>query len=119
MDSVFVRGLRIAAIVGIVPWERRVRQTLVFDLELAADVAGAAATDAIADTLDYQAVSHRVTEFVAASDYRLLETLAERTAQMLMDDFQLPWVRLSVSKPNRCGAAAVGLSIERGARPGG
>ncbi|HKJ08785.1 MAG TPA: dihydroneopterin aldolase [Gammaproteobacteria bacterium] len=119
MDSVFVRGLRVAAIVGILPWERRVRQTLVFDLELAADVTRAAASDAIADTLDYQAVSHRVSDFVGASDFGLLETLAERTVQVLMDEFHVPWLRLSVSKPNRCGAAAVGLTIERGARPGG
>ncbi|MGA7800561.1 MAG: dihydroneopterin aldolase [Gammaproteobacteria bacterium] len=118
MDTVFVRGLRVPALIGIHAWERRVRQTLVFDLELGADIARAAATDAIADTLDYQAVSRRVAEFAGDSGFGLLETLAEHTAQLLLVEFGIPWVRLSVSKPNRCKSEAVGLVIERGSRPG-
>lgn len=117
MDIVFVRGLRVPALIGIHAWERRVRQTLVFDLEMGADIARAAATDAIDDTLNYQAVAARVAEFAGNSGFGLLETLAERTAQLLLDEFGLPWVRLSVSKANRCKSDAVGLVIERGSRP--
>ncbi len=118
MDTVFLRELRVDAIIGIHDWERRVRQTLVLDLELAADNRRTAATDAIGDALDYDAVARRVRSCIEASEYQLIETLAERLAELVMDEFGVPWLRLRLCKPG-AGAAArdVGVCIERGERP--
>lgn len=115
MDIVYIRDLRVDAVVGIYEWERRIHQTLRLDLELGADVAGAAANDAIEDTVNYKAVAKRVIALVQESRYRLVETLAERIAETLMDEFGLSWLRLSLGKPRAVrGAQEVGVVIERG-----
>ena len=117
MDTVFLRELRADAIIGIHGWERRVRQTLVLDLELAADNRRAAASDAIEDAVDYDAVAARVLGHVEGSEYRLIETLAERLAELVMDEFDVPWLRLRLCKPGAGTAARdVGVIIERGVR---
>jgi dihydroneopterin aldolase len=117
-DVVYIRGLRVDAVIGVHPWERTLRQTLVFDLELASDAAVAAASDALADALDYDAVSRRVREVAAANDCQLLETLAIRVADALRAEFALPWLRLRLDKPGAVpGTKAVGVLIERGHRP--
>ena len=114
MDNVFIEGLAIDALIGIYDWERRIRQTLRFDLEMGFDNRKPAATDDIADTLNYKAVSKRLVEFVGQSDYRLVETLAERCAQIVLEEFGVPWLRLKLSKPGAVrGAQAVGVIIER------
>ncbi len=117
MDIVFISDLKIETIIGIYEWERRVRQTISLDLEMDADIARAAATDAIEDTLDYKAVAKRLIEFVGNSDYQLVETLAERIAQIVLDEFDVPWLRLTVHKPGAVrGSRDVGVIIERGSR---
>jgi dihydroneopterin aldolase len=117
MDIVFLRDLRIDAVIGIYDWERRVRQTLVFDLEMGADVARAAASDRIEDTLNYKAVAKRLTEFVGDSEFELVETLAERCAQIIREEFGVPWLRLTLNKRGAVrGATDVGVIIERGER---
>ncbi|MBD9369922.1 dihydroneopterin aldolase [Xanthomonas sp. XNM01] len=114
MDKVFIEGLEIDALIGIYDWERRIRQTLRFDLEMAFDNRVPAASDDIAHTLDYKAVSKRLIAFVQQSDYGLVETLAERCAAIVLDEFRVPWVRLKLSKPGAVrGAQAVGVMIER------
>lgn len=114
MDKVFIEGLEIDALIGIYDWERRIRQTLRFDLELAFDNRRPAASDDIADTLDYKAVSKRLIAFVSQSDYGLVETLAERCAQIVLDEFGVEWLRLKLGKPGAVrGAQAVGVIIER------
>ncbi|TYT26737.1 dihydroneopterin aldolase [Luteimonas viscosa] len=114
MDKVFIEGLEIEALIGIYDWERRIRQTLVFDLEMGFDNRVPAATDSIADTLNYKAVSKRLIEYVAQSDFGLVETLAERCAGIVMNEFKLDWLRLKLSKPGAVrGARAVGVVIER------
>ncbi len=114
MDNVFIEGLEIDALIGIYDWERRIRQTLVFDLEMGFDNRRPAATDDIADTLNYKAVSKRLMEFVRASEFGLVETLAERCAQIVLDEFGVQWLRLKLSKPGAVrGARAVGVVIER------
>jgi dihydroneopterin aldolase len=114
MDIIFLRDLRIDCTIGIYDWERRVRQTLVFDLEMGTDIRKAAASDAIDDALNYKAVAKRVTEFVQGSEYLLVETLGERLAELLLDEFDLPWVRLTLNKRGAVrGARDVGLIIER------
>lgn len=118
MDIVFLRDLKIEAIIGIFDWEREIKQTLSLDLEMAADVARAAKTDAIEDTLDYKAVAKRLIEFVGQSEYKLVETLAERVAEIVLSEFDVPWIRLRVNKPGAVRYAGdVGVIIERGERP--
>jgi dihydroneopterin aldolase len=117
MDIVFIRELRIETVIGIYDWEREIRQTVILDLEMGADIARAAASDTIEDTLDYKAVSKRLIEFVEASEFQLVETLAERCAAIVLDEFQVPWVRLTLNKIGAVSAARdVGVIIERGAR---
>lgn len=117
MDIVFLRDLRIDTVIGIYGWERRIRQTLVFDLEMSADVARAAASDDIADTLNYKAVAKRLTEFVSESEFLLVETLAERCAAIVREEFGVRWVRLTLNKKGAVrGATDVGVIIERGER---
>ena len=118
MDIVFITDLKVDTIIGIYEWERRVRQTISLDLEMGADIARAAATDAIDDTLDYKAVAKRLIEFVQASDYQLVETLAERCSEIIREEFAVPWVRLTLNKTGAVrGARDVGVIIERGERP--
>jgi 2-amino-4-hydroxy-6-hydroxymethyldihydropteridine diphosphokinase len=115
MDKVFIEGLEIEALIGIYDWERRIRQPLVFDLEMAFDNRGPAASDDIADTLDYKAVSKRLVGFVSESSCGLVETLAEQCAQLVLREFAVEWLRLKLRKPGAVrGARAVGVEIERG-----
>ncbi len=117
MDIVYIRELRIETVIGIYEWERRVRQSVVLDLEMASDVARAAATDNIADALNYKAVAKRVIAFVEASQFQLVETLAERVAEIVLNEFEVPWLRLRVNKEGALrGARDVGVVIERGQR---
>ncbi len=114
MDKVFIEGLEIEALIGIYDWERRIRQTLRFDLEMAFDNRVPAASDDIADTLDYDAVSTRLAGYAAQTGFQLVETLAERCAALILDEFGATRVRLKVSKPGAVErAAAVGVVIER------
>jgi dihydroneopterin aldolase len=117
MDTVFISDLRIRTIIGIYEWERKVRQSISLDLEMGADIARAAATDAIEDTLDYKAISKRLIEFVEASEFQLVETLAEKIAAIVLAEFSVPWLRLTVHKPGAVrGSRDVGVVIERGTR---
>ena len=114
-DIVYIRDLRIDTIIGIFDWEREVRQTVSLDLEMATDIRRAAASDHIDDTLNYKAVAKRLIQFVGDSDFQLVETLAERCAQIVLDEFDVPWVRLRLSKPGAVrGSKDVGVIIERG-----
>lgn len=118
MDKIFLRELKVDTIIGIWDWERKIRQTIVIDLEMSADIAKAAATDDIEDTLDYKGVAKRVQQFVAESSFQLVETLAERIAGVVRDEFNVAWVRVRVHKPGAIrGSRDVGIDIERGERP--
>lgn len=115
MDTVFIEALEIEALIGIYDWERRIRQPLLFDVEMAFDNRIPAASDDIADTLNYKAVSKRLIDVVSASECGLVETLAERCAAMILDEFDVAHLRLKLSKPGAVrGARAVGVIIERG-----
>lgn len=114
MDIVFIRDLRIETVIGIYDWEREITQTVIFDLEMGTDIVKAAASDAIEDTLDYKAVSKRLISFVRESKFQLVETLAERCAEIVLNEFQVPWVRLTLNKVGAVSAARdVGVIIER------
>lgn len=118
MDIVYIRDLKIETVIGIFEWERRIRQTVSIDLEMAADIRRAADSDHIDDALDYKAVAKRLIAFVGGSDFQLVETLAEKVAHIVLTEFQVPWLRLRLSKPGAVrGSQDVGVIIERGARP--
>jgi dihydroneopterin aldolase len=117
MDMVFLRGLRIETTIGIYDWEKQIKQPVILDLEMGADVAKGAASDRIEDALDYKRVAKRLKEFVAASRFELVETLAERCATLLREEFGIIWLRLSVNKIGAVSDATdVGVIIERGER---
>ena len=117
MDVIFIRELTVETVIGIYDWEREIKQPVLFDIEMAADVARAAATDSVDDTLNYKAVSKRVIAFVERSEFFLVETLAERVAAIIREEFGVPWVRLRVNKRGALrGAVDVGVVIERGER---
>lgn len=118
MDIIFLRGLHIETIIGIHEWERNTRQAVEIDLEMAFDIRKAAASDAIEDTLDYDAVSKRVIAFVEESRFQLIEALAETVAGLVLSEFKLPWLRLTLHKRGAVKAASdVGIVIERGEKP--
>lgn len=118
MDKIYITGISVDAIVGIWDWERQIPQTIVIDLEMAADIARAAESDELDATLDYKAVSKRVRALVIESQCKLVETLAERIAAVIRDEFAAPWVRVRVNKPGALrGARDVGVVIERGTAP--
>ena len=115
MDIIFIRDLRIDTVIGIYDWERSIKQTVHIDLELATDIARAAATDRIEDTLNYKAVAKRVIAFVEESSFQLVETLAERIVALVREEFSVVWVRLTLNKGGAVrGAKGVGVIIERG-----
>ncbi len=118
LDIVFIRGLRIETTIGIYAWEKHIRRPVVLDLDLASDIARAAATDRIVDALDYEAVTQRLIREVSSNRFELVETLAERCATILRDEFGIPWLRLSLNKPGAVGEGVdVGVVIERGRMP--
>jgi dihydroneopterin aldolase len=117
-DTVFIEDLRIETVIGIYDWERKIRQVVALDLEMAFDNRKPAASDRIEDTLDYKAVSKRLIAFVEASHFELVETLAERCAEIVLNEFKVAWLRLKLAKPGAVrGSKSVGVVIERGAKP--
>ena len=118
MDVIYLHDLRVDTVIGIWEWERRIRQTVAIDLEMSADIRKAAATDSVEDTLNYKLVAKRVEQFVAESSFQLVETLAERIAEIVTGEFDVAWVRVRLNKPGAIrGARDVGVVIERGMRP--
>ena len=114
MDKIFIHALKAEAIIGIYDWERQVRQTVLIDIELAADVRKAALTDSIEDTLNYKRVAKRILAFVEGSQFHLVETLAEHVAMLVLDEFGISWVRITLSKPGAVRSSRdVGVSVER------
>ncbi len=115
MDIIYLHNVQIETVIGIFAWERRVKQTVSFDLDMATDVRKAAASDSIQDTLDYKKVAKRLIEFVGQSEFHLVETLAERVAELVLKEFSVSWVRLRLNKQGAIrGARDVGVIIERG-----
>ncbi|KFL36489.1 dihydroneopterin aldolase [Arenimonas donghaensis] len=114
MDKVFIEALEIECVIGIYDWERKIRQPVVLDIEMAFDNRKPAASDDIADTLDYKAVSKRLIQFVSESNFGLVESLAERCAAIILEEFDVEHVRLKLAKPGAVrGSRAVGVIIER------
>jgi dihydroneopterin aldolase len=115
-DTVSIRELRVSAVIGVHDWEREIEQTLVFAVDMAADVAKAAVSDRISDALDYSAVAQTVTDVVTQGEFQLIETAAERVARQLLADYPLGWVRVEVAKPLSRDGYTAAVTVERGSR---
>jgi 7,8-dihydroneopterin aldolase/epimerase/oxygenase len=114
MDKIFIHALKTETIVGIFDWERQVKQTVIMDIEFSADIAKAALSDSIDDTLNYKRVAKRVLAFVDESRFHLVETLAERIAMLILEEFGVGWVSITLSKPGAIrGSRDVGVMLER------
>jgi len=115
MDIIYLSDLKIETIIGIYDWERETKQIISIDLEMATDIRKAADHDHIDYTLNYKNVAKRLIQFVEESSFQLVETMAEQITQIVINEFQVPWVRLKLSKPGAIrGATDVGIIIERG-----
>ncbi len=118
MDIIFLHEMKVETIIGIWEWERKIRQTISIDREMSADIRKSAESDSVDDTLDYKSVAKRVQTFVGESTFQLVETLAEKIAAIVLDEFDVAWVRVRVNKPGAIrDAKDVGVLIERGTRP--
>ena len=114
MDSIFLTELKVDTTIGIWDWERKIKQTVVIDLEMGTDIRAAVESDSIEDTLNYKLVAKRVQQFVADSSFMLVEALAGKIAEIILNEFDVPWVKLKVSKPGAIrGSRNVGVSIHR------
>ena len=115
MDIIFLRELKIETLIGVYEWEKRVPQTLQLDLEIARPSSRACQTDDIKDALNYADIVRYIQSVLASRHFNLLEALAEHIAEILLNDFKAPWVKVSVAKLNAIrGSKMVGISIERG-----
>lgn len=115
MDLVLIEGLEVRTVIGIYDWEREIRQTVRLDLEMAWDISKAGQTDDITDTLDYFAVSQRLVRLAESSEFALVETLTEHCARVVLDEFNVRWVRIKLSKPLQyLGMDCASIIIERG-----
>ncbi len=117
MDIIFLHDLRVETVIGVWDWERKIRQTVAIDLDMSADIRKVAGSDSVDDTLNYKLVAKRVQQFVADSSFQLVETLAEKIAEIILGEFDVAWVRVKVNKPGAIrGARDAGVLIERGTR---
>lgn len=115
VDVVYIQDLRIQTVIGIYDWERKIKQTVSIDLEMAFDIRKAAESDHIDDALNYKAVAKRMIAFVEESSFQLVETMAEKICAIVLDEFNVCWVKLRLGKPGAVsGSKEVGIIIERG-----
>jgi 7,8-dihydroneopterin aldolase/epimerase/oxygenase len=113
-DRIFLRELAVECVIGFLDWERLVKQTVYLDIEVPVDCRRAALSDDVAHTLDYKRLSKVVLAFVGASEFKLVETLADRTAKLILTEFDIPWVKLTINKRGAIRASRdVGVCIER------
>ncbi len=118
MDIVFIRELQVETVIGIYDWERKIRQVISLDIDMATDIKKAAASDDIDDTLSYKTVAKRLIAYIEESEFELVEALAEKICAIIREEFKVPWVRLTLHKPGAVrGSRSVGVIIERGEKP--
>jgi len=114
MDTIFLTALKVETTIGIWDWERKIKQTVVIDLEMGTDIRDAVESDDIKDALNYKLIAKRVQQFVADSSYQLVEALTGRIAEVILDEFDVPWVQVRVNKIGAIrNARDVGVQIRR------
>ena len=114
MDIVYIKELEVETVIGIFDWERKIKQIVSLDLDMQSDIAAAAATDHIDQALDYKTIAKRLIAFIEGSEFQLIETMAEQIAEIVLSEFNVPWLKLRLSKPGAVrGSKDVGVLIER------
>jgi len=114
VDIVYIKELEVETVIGIFDWERKIKQVVSLDLEMQCDVRAAAKTDHIDQAVDYKTIAKRLIAFIEASEFQLIETMAEQIAEIILSEFKVPWLRLRLSKPGAVrGSKDVGVIIER------
>ncbi|MFT4585360.1 MAG: dihydroneopterin aldolase [Gammaproteobacteria bacterium] len=115
MDMIYLHGLSLETLIGVWEWERKAKQTIVLDLDIGIDITGAAGSDSIEETVDYQAVATRLVKLSEDSSFRLVEAFAAAIADILILEFKVAWVRVRLNKQGALREArSVGVIIERG-----
>jgi len=115
LDIIYIHELEIETVIGIYDWERKQKQTVSIDLEMATDIRSSAEIDSIERALDYKAIAKRLIDFVEGSEFFLVETLAEQIAHLVLSEFDVPWLKLRLGKLGAVrGSRDVGVIIERG-----
>jgi len=115
MDIIYLNELRVDTVIGIYDWERRTKQTIILDIEMATNIKKAADSDDIKDTLNYKAVAKRLIAYIGETEFELVETLAEKIAEILLHEFNIPWCKIRLNKRGAVrGVRDVGIVIERG-----
>lgn len=116
-DTLIIRDIAIACRIGVTEEERAEPQTLWMDVELPIDAAAAAAQDDVGETVDYARLVSAVGSLVRATPYRLLETVADRAAALILREFTVARVRVEVRKKALPGIGYAAVVVERVARP--
>ncbi|AQP36917.1 bifunctional dihydroneopterin aldolase/7,8-dihydroneopterin epimerase [Vibrio anguillarum] len=115
MDKVFIEQLTVITTIGVYDWEQEIKQKLVLDIEMAHDNQPAGKSDDVSDALDYAQVSQAVIAHIENGRFLLVERVAEEVAELLMQRFSVPWVKIRLAKPGAVAqASSVGVIIERG-----
>jgi len=118
LDTIYIHGLQCSCVIGVWKWEKAITQTLVLDIDLAVDISKAAASDDLKDTLDYKKIADRVIDYAKTNQFDLIETLIEKVADVVLTEFDVPWVRIKLDKGGAVkNVNHVGILIERGKRP--
>ncbi|WMS85579.1 dihydroneopterin aldolase [Pleionea litopenaei] len=114
MDTVFIEQLTVDTVIGVYDWERKIRQKLILDVEMGFDIKAAAASDDLSKALDYSAVATALTQFIESTEFKLVETLVEQSAELVLNQFAVAWVKIKLAKPGAVrGSRAVGVTIMR------
>lgn len=114
LDKIHIRDLRVSCVIGIFPEERVKQQEIVLNITLHADLFRAGTTDSIEDTVDYKRVKKQVLALVADSSYFLLEKLAQKVADICLEDPLVHSVTVTADKPGALRyARSVAVEITR------
>lgn len=117
MDIIFLDEIRCTCVIGVWEWEKAIEQNLLLDIQLGTDIRPAAASDKLEDTLNYKQVANRVIDFAAENQFELIETMVERVAELIMQEFGIKWVKVRLNKGGAVkNVTSVGIEIERGER---
>ena len=115
-DRVLIEGLTVLTTIGVYEWEKTIKQKLILDLEMSWDNQPAGESDDVTLCLDYFLVSQSITNFIQSTQFELIECVAERVAQLVIQTFSVQWLKVKVSKPSAiANASNVAVVIERSA----
>ncbi len=114
MDTVFIQGLKATTTIGVYQHERNIKQTLIIDLEMSFDNRPPGQSDNFSHALDYEAISQRTLSYTESNKHYLIEAVAENLSRILLEEFSIDKLVLTISKPGAVSTADnVGVRIVR------